>query len=84
MLDPVNEEDVVAIGNPEAKPKRALTFRLPSGQPTRRQAKNRTRLENIVSSPKYADDNPQESVPKTQLSKGQKKRIRYHKRTGTK
>jgi hypothetical protein len=81
LADP---EEVVAIGNPESKPKHALSFRLPSGHPTRRQAKNRARLENIVTNPKFSDDDPQESLPKQQLSPGQKKRIRYHKRTGTK
>jgi hypothetical protein len=77
-------EEVVVVGNPESKPKHALSFRLPSGHPTRRQAKNRARLENIVMNPKFSDDDPQESLPKQQLSPGQKKRIRYHKRTGTK
>jgi hypothetical protein len=79
----VDPEEVIAIGNPESKPEHALSFRLPTGQPTRRQAKNRARLENIVTSPKYSDDDLQQPLPKTRLSRGQKKRIRYHKRTGT-
>jgi hypothetical protein len=76
-------EEVIAIGNPESKPKHALSFRLPTGKPARRQAKNRARLENIVTSPKYSDDNPHQPPQETWLSPGQKKRIRYHKRTGT-
>jgi hypothetical protein len=79
----VDPEEVIAIGNPESKPKHTLPFRLPTGQRTRRQAKNRARLENIITSPKYSDDDSQQPPPKTQLSTGQKKRIRYHKRTGT-
>ena len=73
-------EEVVAIGNPESKPipKRVLPF--PSGHPTRHQAKKRAKLENIITNPKYSDDNTQQPV----LSKGQKKRIRYRTRTGTK
>ena len=80
LADP---EEVVAIGNPKSKPKHLFPFRLPSGQPTRRQAKNRARLESIVMNPEYSDDNSQEALPKARLSRGQKKRIRYHKRTGT-
>jgi hypothetical protein len=61
-------------------PKQSFPF--PTGKPTRRQAKNMARLKNIITNPNYSDRDPQERMLETELSKGQKKRIRYHKRMG--
>ena len=78
LADP---EEVVAIGNPESKPKRALPFHLPSGGRTRRQAKARARLEKIMQNPDISDDVPPGSAsPKRKLSKGQQKRADYKRR----
>jgi hypothetical protein len=70
-------EEVVVIGNPESKPKRALHFHLPSGGRTRRQAKARARLEKIVTNPNYSDD---VTPPTQKLSRGQQKRADYKRR----
>jgi hypothetical protein len=73
--------EVVVIGNPEAKPKRALPFHLPSGGETRRQAKARARLEKIMQNPNLPDDVPPGSAfPKPKLKRGQQKRADYRKR----
>jgi hypothetical protein len=78
LADP---EEVVAIGNPESRPKRALPFHLPSGGRTRRQTKARARLERIMTSPKYSDDVTPASVPpKQKLSRGQQKRADFKRR----
>ena len=77
----VGPEEVVAIGNPESKPKRALPFHLPSGGMTRRQAKARARLEGIIRNPNYSDDAaPGSMSPKKKLSRGQQKRADYKRR----
>jgi hypothetical protein len=77
----VDPEEVIAIGNPESGPKRALPFHLPSGGRTRRQAKARARLERIMTSPKYSDDAAPASVsPKHKLTRGQQKRADFKRR----
>jgi hypothetical protein len=77
----VDPEEVVAIGDPESKPRRALPFHLPSGGRTRRQAKARARLEKIITNPNYSDDSAAESAsPKQTLRRGQQKRADYKRR----
>jgi ABC-type uncharacterized transport system YnjBCD ATPase subunit len=72
LADP---DEVVAIGNPESKPRRALTFHLPSGGRTRRQAKAAARLRKIATNPSYSDDPAEQK-----LSRGQQKRADYKRR----
>jgi hypothetical protein len=72
LADP---DEVVAIGNPESKPRRALTFHLPSGRKTRRQAKAGARIRKIATNPNYSDDAAEQKP-----SKGQQKRADYRKR----
>src|SRR5260221_5075553 len=77
----VDPDEVVAIGNPESQPKRALSFHLPSGGRTRRQAKARARLEKIMQNPDISDDVlPGSASPKRKLSRGQQKRADYKRR----
>jgi hypothetical protein len=76
MDEPDDEKEVIHIGNPENKPKRALSFRISRGGKTGRQKKDHARTIKMIADPKNIADNP----PKQKLSRGQQKRLDYHKR----